>query len=188
MKITHRQLKKIIAEELALVTVDPAMLSGAMAPVDGDEALHEKLTHLLGCLRAAHLWFHSAHHLAKGPGFVGDHVELYGEIYARLSDDFDTATEKAVSLTGDESVACPQSVTAMAAEKLMDLPSPVGMGAEQIVSAALEMMLSLNEKITDVYDVLEDAGSLSLGLNDFLAATANQYETYIYMLQQRSKG
>lgn len=190
MKITRSQLRKIIAEELSVVAIDPAAMSGAlgMGPVASEDVLYEKLLHLLACLRAGHLWFHSAHNLAKGPGFIGDHTGLYGEIYGRLSDDFDATAEKAISLTGDETVACPQGVTAMAAEKLMELPSPVGMGAEQIVSSAREMMLKLNAAVTDAYEVLEDAEALSLGLNDFLAATANQYETYIYLLQQRSKG
>lgn len=188
MKITHNQLRKLIKEELAVMTIDPAMLSGVLGSAAEEDNLHESLVSLLGCLRAAHLWFHSAHNLAKGPGFVGDHIDLYGEIYGRLSDDYDTTAEKAISLTGDESVACPQAVIAAAAEKLMDYPSPAGMGAEQIVAAACDMMMGLNEKVTAIYDGLEATGSLSLGLNDFLAATANQYETYIYLLQQRSKG
>jgi len=40
----------------------------------------------------------------------------------------------------------------------------------------------------EAVELLESAGALSLGLNDFLAAAANQYETYIYLLQQRAKG
>lgn len=184
MKITRSQLRKLIAEELALVVADPA----ALGPASPDALLHEKMTHLLGCLRAANLWFHAAHNLAKGPGFMGDHIDLYGEIYDQLNDDYDTAAEKAISLTGDEGVACPQRVVAHAAEKLQAHPSPSGMGAEGIVGAGLEMMVKLNEKVTEMFELLESAGALSLGLNDFLAAAANQYETYIYLLQQRSKG
>jgi len=123
MKITRSQLRKLIAEELALVVADPA----AMGPTSPDDLLHEKMTHLLGCLRAANLWFHAAHNLAKGPGFLGDHIDLYGEIYDQLNDDYDTAAEKAISLTGDEGVACPQRVVAHAAEKLQAHPSPSGM-------------------------------------------------------------
>lgn len=188
MKITRSQLRKLIAEELALVAVDPGALSGALASAPGDDLLHEKMTHLLGCLRAANLWFHAAHNLAKGPGFLGDHIDLYGEIYEQLNGDYDTAAEKAISLTGDEGVACPQRVVAHAAEKLQAHPSPSGMGAEGIVSAGLEMMMALNDKVSEMFGILEEAGALSLGLNDFLAATANQYETYIYLLQQRAKG
>ena len=188
MKITRNQLKRIIAEEISLVAIDPSMMSAILSPTGGTDLLHEKMTHLLGCLRAANLWFHAAHNLAKGPGFIGDHTDLYGEIYGRLNDDYDTAAEKAISLTGDETVACPQIVTAHAAEKLMDYPTPAGVGAEQIVAAACEMMQGLNDKVTELFSDLEDAGALSLGLNDFLAASANQYETYIYLLQQRAKG
>jgi DNA-binding ferritin-like protein len=188
MKISRNHLRKLIKEELTVLSVDPAALSSMLTPGAPDDLLFEKMTSLLGCLRAANLWFHAAHNLAKGPGFIGDHMDLYGEIYGRLNDDYDTAAEKGISLTGDETVACPQVVVMHAAEKLLDYPSPAGMGAEQIVIAACEMMQGLNEKVTEMFELLEEAGALSLGLNDFLAASANQYETYIYLLQQRSKG
>lgn len=188
MKISHNHLKKLIKEELTVLSVDPAALSSMLTPGAPDDLLFEKMTGLLACLRAANLWFHAAHNLAKGPGFVGDHKELYGEIYGQLSDDYDTAAEKGISLTGDETVACPQVVVMHAAEKLLDYPSPAGMGAEQIVVSACEMMQDLNGHVSEMFELLEEAGALSLGLNDFLAATANQYETYIYLLQQRSKG
>ena len=186
--ISRNKLRSMIKEELTVLSVDPTALSGVLGATDPDQLLVEKMTDLLGCLRAANLWFHAAHNLAKGPGFIGDHMDLYGEIYGRLNDDYDTAAEKGISLTGDETVACPQVVTIHAAEKLMEYPSPAGMRAEQIVAAACEMMQGLNEKVTELFEILEETGVLSLGLNDFLAATANQYETYIYLLQQRAKG
>jgi DNA-binding ferritin-like protein len=188
MKITHSRLRKLIAEELAIVAVDPGALSDALNHAPGDDLLHEKMTCLLGCLRAANLWFHAAHNLAKGPGFLGDHIDLYGEIYEQLNGDYDVAAEKAIALTGDEGVACPQRVVAHAAEKLQDYPSPSGMASSGIAHSGLEMMMGLNEKVSEMFDLLEEAGSLSLGLNDFLAGAANQYETYIYLLQQRVKG
>jgi DNA-binding ferritin-like protein len=188
MKIAKSRLRRIIREELAVIAVDPEALSGVLAGDGDNDPLYEKMTHLLGCLRAANLWFHAAHNLAKGPGFLGDHIDLYGEIYEQLNEDYDVAAEKAISLTGDESVACPQRVVSHAAEKLQAYPSPSGMRSENIAPAGLEIMMALNDSVSEMFGALEAAGALSLGLNDFLAAAANQYETYIYLLQQRVKG
>ena len=69
MKITRKQLRKIIKEELD-------------APVMTD--LSGLLAEYLGCVRALGLWFHGAHQLTKGSGFAGDHVDLYGKIYEEL--------------------------------------------------------------------------------------------------------
>ena len=44
------------------------------------EYLKGYLVNYVGSLRALQLWFHSAHVLAKGTGFAGDHVDLYGRM------------------------------------------------------------------------------------------------------------
>lgn len=187
MKITESKLRQVIREELAVIAVDATPLVDQPGETP-EELLADLMGHLVARLRAVNLWFHAAHHLAKGPGFIGDHTDLYGEIYERLNEDYDVATEKAVSLTGDEGAACPQRVVSMAAEKLQDMPSPSGMGAEQIAVSGLQIMADLNSRVAEMFEMLEAAGALPLGLNDFLAASANQYETYIYLLQQRVKG
>ena len=38
-----------------------------------------------------------------------------------------------------------------------------------------------------LFKELESSGELSLGLNDFLAASANSHENHVYLLQQRVK-
>ena len=34
----------------------------------------------IGMHRAMIAWYHAAHHVTKGAGFGGDHVNIYGEI------------------------------------------------------------------------------------------------------------
>ena len=48
----------------------------------------------IGYLRAAYHWFHSAHHVTRGVGFYGDHIQ-YSEIYQDYLVLVDGATEKA---------------------------------------------------------------------------------------------
>jgi hypothetical protein len=145
------------------------------------------MTDLLGCLRSAGVWFHAAHNLAKGTGFAGDHVNIYGEIYDALVDDYDGAAEKAIGISGDESVACPHKVMAIALEKMGKYSSPSGASASAIASTGLQIIRDLNDHVESLFASLEASGELALGLNDFLAAAANDYTTYIYLLQQRSK-
>ena len=65
--------------------------------------------------RAMIAWFHAAHHVTKGTGFGGDHVNIYGEIYTTLDTDLDGIVEKGIGLTGDETLADPVSSLSMAA-------------------------------------------------------------------------
>jgi len=151
------------------------------------EYLEGYLVNYVGSLRALQLWFHSAHILAKGTGFAGDHVHLYGEIYNQITEEIDTAIEKAVGITNDEVMACPRVITYKALEVLMDYPVPTNASAVKIALTALALAKSYIAFVEQMFNDLEEAGELSLGLNDFLAQSANTFEGYAYLLQQRVK-
>ena len=142
---------------------------------------------LIGMIKAYQLWFHSAHILAKGTGFAGDHVHLYGQIYNEVSDAVDTAIEKAVSTTNDEVLGCPRTITYKALEVLMDYPVPTNAAPLKIALSALALVKSYIAFVEQMFSDLEEADELSLGLNDFLAQSANTFEGYAYLLQQRVK-
>ena len=145
------------------------------------------LSNYVGSLRAIQLWFHSAHILAKGTGFAGDHVHLYGQIYNEVSDVIDTAIEKAVGITNDEVLGCPRTITYKALEVLMDYPVPTNAAPLKIALSALALVKSFIAFVEQMFSDLEEADELSLGLNDFLAQSANTFEGYAYLLQQRVK-
>ena len=187
-KFTKSQLQRVIKEELAAVLSMDALPLSLESGMSADVSLEEEMMGLLACLRCAGVWFHAAHHVTKGTGFIGDHKDLYGEIYGALNDDYDGAAEKAVGLTGNEDVVCPHSVMALALDKMDKYPSPSGASAASIASTGLEIMRDLNDHVETVFKNLEETGQLALGLNDFLAAAANDYTKYIYLLQQRAKG
>ncbi len=151
------------------------------------EYLKGYLINYVGSLRALQLWFHSAHILAKGTGFAGDHVHLYGEIYNQITEEIDTAIEKAVGITNDEVVGCPRVITYKALEALMDYPVPTNATALKIALSALALVKSYIAFVEQMFSDLEEADELSLGLNDFLAQSANTFEGYAYLLQQRVK-
>jgi len=151
------------------------------------EYLENYLANYVGSLRAIQLWFHSAHILAKGTGFAGDHVDLYGRIYNELIEEIDTAIEKAVGVTNNESLGCPRVITYKALEVLMDYPVPTNSAPLKIALSALALVKSYLAYVEHMFTELEEADELSLGLNDFLAQSANTFEGYAYLLQQRVK-
>ncbi len=151
------------------------------------EYLENYLANYVGSLRAIQLWFHSAHILAKGTGFAGDHVNLYGRIYEEVTEEIDSAIEKAVGATNDEVMGCPRVITYKALEVLLDYPVPTNSAPLKIALSALALVKSYIAFVEKMFEELEEADELSLGLNDFLAQSANKFEGYAYLLQQRVK-
>ena len=64
----------------------------------------DALLSYIGCTKALQSWFHSAHQVTKGVGFAGDHVNLYGEIYNGIIEDFDKLVEKSIIIAYRESL------------------------------------------------------------------------------------
>ncbi len=200
MKVSKSQLRRIIREALPknlikengvfLATAGNSPMASRADPAFAAAIKGNPLNILsdyLGSLRATQLWFHAAHNLTKGTGFAGDHVNLYGEIYLQLQEDFDVAVEQAIGLTQDEGIGCPIKITGDALSTLKEVPSPSNMAAADIAVTALALIQNHIRILTEIFSILEESGSLPLGLNDFLAASANRYDTYVYLLAQRIK-
>ena len=141
----------------------------------------------IGMHRAMIAWYHAAHHVTKGTGFGGDHVNIYGQIYTQLDEDLDQIVEKGIGLTGDETLADPVSSLSLAATKLAQYPAAANQDAETIARHAFALSKEYVAFIESIYSQFEACG-MSLGLDDLLQGLANQYETYVYLLQQRSRG
>ena len=137
--------------------------------------------------RAMIAWFHAAHHCTKGIGFAGDHVNIYGRMYLDLEGDFDGLIEKCMGLTNDETLANPMSILSLAANLLAKYPTPSDRGAEETSYDALEIIKSYIEYLEQVHRQLENTKYLTLGLVDMISVMANNYETFVYLLQQRNK-
>jgi len=145
------------------------------------------LNSLIFTIKANHAWFHSAHHVSKGESFIGDHGKLYSKIYESLQDSLDQIIEKSISMTDCESIACPIAIYKGALAKLTCYTPPVDLSGKEIASLALEIELNFLLFLEEVFYDLEEQNALSLGLNDYLSALANQHETFVYKLKQRVK-
>ena len=137
--------------------------------------------------KAAELWMHAAHHLTKGPAFIAAHEMLYGRIYETISDDYDKLIEKLIFMLDDEEVACPIIISSLASKILSRYESPAGQSEKDIAALALVLIVDHMKGIDRLMNILDDAGMLSLGINDFLSAAYNQYESYAYMINQTLK-
>ena len=137
--------------------------------------------------RALHLWLHGAHNVTRGAGFAGDHVHIYGEMYTQIQQDIDGLIEKAVGIFEDETLACPTGITVRAAEILAEYPSPAGLSALAIAASAKSLVKAYIAFLGHVKSELSELGALTLGLEDYIGSAANQYEDYVYLLQQREK-
>lgn len=171
-----------------------AQVAGALEGLSNDHhgaepgaLLSKRLSQYLGMLRAMHLWYHGAHHATRGAGFSGDHVNLFGKLYQDAQEEIDGAIEKAVGLTEDEGISCPVHITTLALQVLKLYPSPPNLSAVSMASTGLQLEKDYLELVSEMFAELEEAGELSLGLNDFLMATANAHEDRTYLLRQRVK-
>ena len=105
--------------------------------------------------RAMIAWYHAAHHVTKGTGFGGDHVNIYGEIYTQLDDDLDMIVEKGIGLTGNETLADPVSSLSLAATKLAQYPPAANQDAETIASHAFALSKEYIAFIESTYSQFE---------------------------------
>ena len=150
--------------------------------------ISEYMESYLAQLKATVMWFHAAHHSAKGKGFVSDHKNLYGSIYTSLDDHFDLLVEKSIALSGSESIACPLTLSSSISHILNSTcVSPANQDSERIVYDAIIMISRLINSVSEVYEKFKSSGYLTLGLEDALTSMANEYEKYLYLLGQRYK-
>ena len=138
------------------------------------------LTQLLSILRAAH-WSHwTTHWQVKGVPQYGDHL-LFERLYTGMTDEIDGLAEKCVAYFGPESVDALDSV----ANSARVIASYYGMSGADPIKRALVIEQQIQNAVALSYTRIKDSGEMTLGLDDFLMATANAHETNIYLLRQR---
>ena len=147
----------------------------------------ETLLAYIGCTKALSMWMHAAHHVSKGPGFSSDHELLYGKIYEATLDDFDGLVEKSIMICGSERCACPIEISTIASQVLRKYETPAEKSSDNIALIARGFIGEHIQNLTHLFNILQEADELSLGMDDYLAAAASDYEKYYYFLNQRCK-
>jgi DNA-binding ferritin-like protein len=132
---------------------------------------------LLALLRAQYWMYQQAHWESKGPPYYGNHL-LFQRLYESVVDQVDTLAEKMVGGFGIEAVGS----TDLGMKFLVwinrwqqtDCLHKRGVLSEQDFQKCCE----------DAYNTLKLTGEMTLGMDDFLMATANEHETNQYLLRQ----
>ena len=132
-------------------------------------------------------WLHwTAHWASDGVASEQDHL-LFGEMYKQMATNIDEMAEKIVGMFGSKSIDA-YSLLAVSQEhierfKSIESLSETAQKKRLLRSLAVEEDFQIT--LRTVYDILENAKALSLGMDDFIMATANQHDVFIYKLQQR---
>jgi DNA-binding ferritin-like protein len=132
---------------------------------------------LLGMLRAQYLLYHTLHWQAKGDPAYGNHL-LFQRLYEANVEQIDSLAEKMVGMYGNHSVDLPEQLEVM--QKLcaswckIEDPHQRGLKSEEVLQATLKK----------VYDHMKESEELTLGMDDYLMATASEHDTNMYLLQQ----
>lgn len=136
---------------------------------------------LICTFRAAQLYLHQAHLLAKGSLFLQDH-EFLGELYAAMESDFDAVSERLIGM-GGESQFNLQEMMKKVVEKLASYPSTnVKENKEYFIK-----QLEIEKSICDQVNALCKQHAENQGLVQLLGDCANRSQIRVYKISRRIK-
>ncbi|MBD3260150.1 MAG: hypothetical protein GF334_00465 [Candidatus Altiarchaeales archaeon] len=152
----------------------PMMIERPVKKVTPDELLQI----LLGAMRAMHWNYWTSHWQVSGSSFYGDHL-MFSRMYEALVEEIDTLAEKMVGTFGPDSVENTSQMnwasSFLRSWSVYKCPYCRGLRSEK----------ELQGLFKSFYEKLKEGNALSLGMDDYLMATASSHETNIYLLQQR---
>lgn len=108
----------------------------------------------------------------KTKGNYGNHL-LFQRLYEAVQEMADGAAEKTIGVFGDLNVS---------PEKIAEITEKFS--TEDPVVSSLKAEKGFQALSTMVYDELEKADLLTLGIDDMIMSNANTSETHCYLLQQ----
>jgi DNA-binding ferritin-like protein len=136
----------------------------------------------IASLKGMALIHQNSHWTTRGIAFYGDHL-LFERLYNSALEDLDLAAEKFMGLLGDE---------VLDYDLQADLLHKVLLKYKNLEGSPLEMSLTVEKDFLkfskSAYNLFEEEGKLTLGLDDMIMAIASQREESVYLLQQALKG
>ena len=162
--------------------VGPSDMEEAKAELVSKGTAIEMLQWLLACMRSQYWSYQESHWQVKGGNFYGDHL-LFQRLYESVQEQTDVLAEKMVGMYG------PEAVDGLDLGAKFEVFIRRWSAADCLHKRGLLSEEDIQKLIKWVYDKLKAMGELSLGMDDFLMATASEHETNQYLLRQvlRSK-
>ena len=170
--------KQIQTQKLNEATSPANAVEGELPVRLRTNSSQELLKEMLAFLRAQSWLLISLHWQVKGSNFYELHL-LFERLYGALGGQIDSLAEKIVGYYGSEAVEMNDSMS-RAQKWLKEWKG-------EPVDAALASEKQLQTLIRQTYETMKEKKELSLGLDDFLMALANDHETHLYLLGQIKK-
>jgi len=137
----------------------------------------QSLATLLSLLRAQYFSYQTSHWQASGSSYYGNHL-LFQRLYESVTAQVDGLAEKAVGYHGVDAVNPGDASHAMNAWVQVwsqtECPFERGLKSEE----------DCQQVLRQAYEAIKASGAMTLGLDDWLMATANAHEENTYLLQQ----
>lgn len=141
------------------------------------EVVRYHLCEVLSCLRAQYLSYQTSHWQVVGGSFYGNHL-LFERLYKTVQEQIDQLAEKIVGYLGRDAVDLTHQM-----EDIWDFTSAWSqIGCHH--RRGLQSEADLQATLKLAYDTITSTGLMTLGLDDWLMATANSHEANQYLLQQ----
>ena len=129
-------------------------------------------------LKAIALIHQHSHWLAKGNDFYGDHL-LFERLYDATLENLDAAAEKMIGVFGDDCMDFK-----MQADLLNKLLTKYSELSEDVLACSTAIEEDFIKFSKAAYECFESEGKLTLGLDDFIMATASEHEEAMYLLSR----
>jgi DNA-binding ferritin-like protein len=136
----------------------------------------------IATLKALALIHQHNHWTTKGIMFYGDHL-LFERLYNSTLENLDLAAEKFVGVFGDECLNYDLQAELLH-KVLLKYKNLEGSPAEMSLAAEKDFLKFSQE----AYNVIDEDGKMTLGLDDMIMAIASKREESVYLLQQTLKG
>jgi DNA-binding ferritin-like protein len=137
----------------------------------------EMLQWVLAGLRAQYWNYQESHWQVRGTSFYGDHL-LFQRLYESVTDQVDALAEKIVASFGVD------AVSTRVLHPKFDQWLAQWSNTSCLHMRGLQSEEAIQEAIRRAYARLKELGTLTLGMDDFLMATASEHETNEYLLKQ----
>jgi len=141
----------------------------------------DALSQVLAVMRATQWSHQTSHWQCSGENFYSDH-KLFKKLYNSLNEEIDTLAEKMVCYFKSPVVGAVEQI-----ERTHEILADKELYKTDAISRAIRLEKTLLAQISFCFKILSDSNALTLGLDDFLSAAANNHETNLYLLSQRAE-
>lgn len=141
------------------------------------EVVRRLLCDVLACLRAQYLSYQTSHWQVVGQSFYGNHL-LFQRLYESVQGQVDGLAEKIVGYLGRQIVGLEYQMKHVWG--YTQRWSQIGCHHKRGLQSEADLQASLKR----AYDGIKQVNAMTLGLDDWIMATANAHEENEYLLQQ----